>query len=532
MRDTSREIDQLLRQKLAGLPPEKPSGESWERLAAALEADGDLQIRQALTALEARRPASGWAELESKLDPRATADARLAGKLNGLTPVPPPGDWQTLSNKLDAGIADEVDAIVSGQLTQENNRTSGWAALAARLELISQRRHLIGSWKVTEVCLLASLMLLLLRFGPPPGPEQDAGNQPAAVVAQRLQTETAVPSAVAQEKETPVSSVSPATTTVRTSPAVPQAAVDNADRSASMMAISALPVPRYRVEGMTLTERRRPVLVSAMEAPAYIAEWAATLPSPALELPAIDKSTPVRYYLNAFVSPAEANEVITPSSGVRHRDLGVRGRHAYSHSMSAGLLLDVSKGRDGLQVGAIYTRHAYTPAELLSRDCFTSGECPDGFTRFEYHSLSFPFAYERSLLQRNDWRIGMRAGMSMSIITRSDYEEPENATVTIEDALNNARSPGLPPPTFISVNDLVNPEPGWFEGGSLYNNASFYLTGGFTVERYLSARSSLYLSPFYGRVIYLRNGQGVGPYNDRINRMGVRVGTRYLLGGR
>ena len=42
---------------------------------------------------------------------------------------------------------------------------TGWAALAARLELIRERRGRIVAGKVTELALMASLVLLFVRFG-------------------------------------------------------------------------------------------------------------------------------------------------------------------------------------------------------------------------------------------------------------------------------------------------------------------------------------------------------------------------------
>jgi len=166
-----------------------------------------------------------------------------------------------------------------------------------------------------------------------------------------------------------------------------------------------------------------------------------------------------------------------------------------------------------------------------------TGTCTPGFNRFEYHSISFPFSYERSLFHRNDWRVATRVGMSMSVITRSEFEEPADAPVSVQQALEAERPAGRgpsPPPTGNTINsrNLISPDPGWFEGGGLLVNASFYLGGGFTVERALNHRVSFYVSPSYGRVIYLNEEAGVGPYNDRIHRASVRFGSRFLLSRR
>jgi hypothetical protein len=75
------------------------------------------------------------------------------------------------------------------------------------------------------------------------------------------------------------------------------------------------------------------------------------------------------------------------------------------------------------------------------------------------------------------------------------------------------------------------PEKGWLEGGSIFANSSFYLGGGLVVERLMTPRWSLYLSPSFGRVIYLNESRGIGPTNDRIHSGSLRMGSRYLFGG-
>ena len=124
----------------------------------------------------------------------------------------------------------------------------------------------------------------------------------------------------------------------------------------------------------------------------------------------------------------------------------------------------------------------------------------------------------------------------MSVITQSEFQLTEEAREDLEDSL--LQPPGRPrsgrsyQQNTISARQVLDPEPGWFEGGSILANASFYLSSGFTVERSLTPRFSIYVSPTYGRVIYLSDAQGVGPYNDRIHRASLRFGSRFLLGGK
>lgn len=509
MSDKQQALDKILRQKLEELPAPDPQPVAWDRLSASLDNPSDLAIAEAL---------------------------------NGLTPPVPANGWDAMREKLDDALGREVDAIVGHHLAQEAGRVSGWAALAARLELISHRRQLIGAWKVTEACVLASLLLLLFRFGP----VQEANSGPLAG------NNSGFPMEAITENETPAKAKAgardlPATQEQPTSLGIadvlePEATLplEGVNPSArpsvrNPRKVEPLTGPRYlAAAGPSVLPATKPAL-SGLTGPRYAAKWGATLPSPILELPKIDNSIPVRYYLNLFISPLELNEVITPQSAVGSGD--IIGRNELTHSVSVGALLDISKGNDGLQVGAVYGIHGYTPTALALPNCAVLEDCPEGFNRFIYHSVNFSFSYERSLLNSKNWRIAPRAGMAMSVITQSEYKQTLHSEENLPEAL---AAPAPPRPTpgrsrelnVIQTSELLDPEAGWFEGGSLLSNSSFYLQTGLTIERSFTPRFSVYLSPSYDRVIYLRESQGVGPYNDRIHRASLRFGSRFLLSGK
>lgn len=545
MTNNHSELDQLLRQKLAELPLATATPADWDLLSVSLDSDVDFGLRTALSGLAAEESASGWEVLERKLGPQTAADAGLAAALNGITPEPTPGSWNALATKMDDSLGREVDVIVASHLAREAGRLSGWPALAARLELISHRRQLVGAWKVTEVCVLLSLLLLLLRFGPGEGRDNDviaalAEGFPIEANTERETQEAQATETVADELFIPIekqdSRNAEAVLPVEATLVVVRRAKAADLPTRPNVIVARIATPRQLAESMNTEEIDDFVLsTDPLDGPSYKAEWGVTLPSPALTLPAIDHSVPVRYYLSPFISPGEINQVITKESAVGSSNLSARKELTYS--ASAGVLLDISKGRDGLQIGAIYSRHAYTPAELTRENCFAEGNCPEGYNQFVYHSMSFPFSYERSLFANDKWRFATRAGMALSIITQSDFslmardgQDNLEAALRAPPARPIAGGTGRSRPDIeIDVDDVLAPPPGWFEGGSILSNASFYLESGFTVERTVNPRWSLYLSPSYGRVINLREEGGVGPYNDKIHRASLRFGSRFLL---
>lgn len=558
MNQQNQDFDDLIRKRIGeSVPPEKPV-DGWEQLSGKMDADADLQLRAALSGLSIDQHAMGWEHLEQKLDPLSTADQQLADKLTGLEPAAPAGSWAKLSARIDDEVGQEVDAVVVTQLNRNLTGTpSGWAALAARLELIGQRRSMVAAWKITEVSLLLSLLLLFVRFGPEtaaPAPvlADDKVSFPIAdVLAKETEAirEVAVSTAVTKVQDVHVSSTiaineegdqtKPRTrASVRRTPTLvlpmPAAFTGEEEQTSDPVAVSEDDVsvtnvnPVTSIEGLAILPLSRSL----------------SLPSPAIQLPKVDHSEPVRYYANVYSSPVDFNQVITPANAVREIDIS--GDDRITRGMSFGLLMDISQGKSGLQIGAIFGRRSYIPTALkwYLEESYPLIEPVKGYSRFIYETISFPLSYQRTFTESDKWRFSGRVGMNMTVIARSSFSIPTEDQELLVNAFNGRADLPGPPPAVAgeganggrsvttsgsSSRKLVNPDPGWLEGGSMLANSSFYLGGGLQVERLLTPRWSIYVSPSFGRVIYLREKQGIGPYNDRIHTGSVRFGGRYLL---
>lgn len=548
MKETHAHIDELVRNQLKDLPPATPTAAGWEALERNLDAPKDAHLREALTGLAATDAATGWNALEQKLGHRSPADVGLAKQLNTLEPAVAVGSWEILAARLDQDNEKAVDAIVSDGLARSAPLvSSGWAALAARLELIGWRRSTVAAWKVTEGALLLSLILLLFRFGP----EAPFTSGPVAELQDGFPLPMISPIAEGTKDNIVVltndngNTVIKEVITTKNKPA--------AQRRKSVAISLPLVLPTM---GM-LTENRNPFANTGNDP--YLPEAIAGLeirplkkrvaiPSPMLHLAEIDNSVPVYYYANAFISPLDVNQVITPGHAAGKFDISNERR--FTKGFTAGALLDVNKGRNTLQIGVIYSRRAYLPASLKWRyqDYFTPRTPVEGYSKFIYHAIELPFSYKYTLSENDRWRVSARAGMSLSIIAKPEIRDQDEVVAKLEAFEDQVVAdgytgpggffPGIgpgalrPPPTdFSSERELKDPPKGWFEGGSILANSSFYLGGGVSVERIMNPRWSLYLSPSFGRVIYFGDG-GVGPYRDRINLGSLRMGSRYRFGGK
>lgn len=559
MNQQNQDFDDLIRKRLGeGVPPEKPA-DGWEQLSEKMDADADIQLRAALSGLSIDQHAMGWEHLEQKLDPLSIADAQLADKLTGLEPAALAGSWEQLSERIDDEVGQEVDAVVVTQLNQNlAGAPSGWAALAARLELIGQRRSMVAAWKITEVSLLLSLLLLFIRFGPetaPPVPvlADEVVSFPIAANL-TLKTEMAesidIGAVAIEDTEGSFSTV----VTKEIKPRLKARAIPPRQPALVLPMPAAFAGEEERVATIIIPAEND-VLLTTVNPVASIEgleilplNRSLNLPSPAIQLPKVDHSEPVRYYANVYSSPFDFNQVVTPANAVREIDIS--GDDRITRGMSIGFLLDISQGKNGLQVGAIFGRRSYIPTALkwYLEESYPLIEPVKGYSRFIYETISFPLSYQRTFSESDRWRFSGRVGMNMTVIARSSFSIPTEDQELLVNAFNGRADLPGPPPTLAgeenngggrsattsgsSSRKLVNPDPGWLEGGSMLANSSFYLGGGLQIERLLSPRWSIYVSPSFGRVIYLREKQGIGPYNDRIHTGSIRFGGRYLLSGK
>lgn len=124
----------------------------------------DKQLRQKLSDWQPDDPPSGWDRLARDLvGTTAVFDDQLRQKLGDTAaPSPAPKGWEQLAQRLDQQASDQLLHQKLRQASPPPYQTSGWNRLAARLELIAQRRSAIVAYKITELSLLLSAMLLFL----------------------------------------------------------------------------------------------------------------------------------------------------------------------------------------------------------------------------------------------------------------------------------------------------------------------------------------------------------------------------------
>ncbi|NJC26092.1 hypothetical protein [Neolewinella antarctica] len=567
MKPTHETLDDLLRQRLAELPPAAAPAAGWERLADRLDHPEDDFLREALTGIAPVAPALGWAALESKLDPGLATDQAIADKLTSLEPVAPAGAWLAFERTLDKENAATVDAIVGDQLRKsDGGPATGWAALAARLELIKERRHQIVAWKITEVALLASLLLLFVRFG-----DVAPAAAPLAADPKTELNPVTDPLTTAAGTDLPTDEISSSLAAdnggTRQRPQnlfLGRAVVEQSGREALVTPAETrkqIVKPRKWASEILPTSGMLPnvgsnkvpaddipppaaptIIIEPLIATIPMVRFDAELPHPDVISPVVARTAErTKFYLNAFISPVDANQVITNGQAVL--DVDVLADSRFTQGRSGGALLEITQGATGIQFGAVYSRFNYTPTVLkyyLAEE-FPFVERAKGYSRFKYDLVEFPFSINQRIAENERWRWSARMTASVSVIAAGSFSvleddedfidvvnrrEKQRQTVDPAGQTSAARSSS---PRDIA--QLIDPPPGWLQGGGFLKNANLYLGGGFMIERLLDERTSIYVSPSFGRAVYLNDDEkGVGPYRDRLHTGQLRFGARHLLG--
>jgi hypothetical protein len=547
--------DALLREKLSeGSAISAPLG--WDQLADRLDQGlaperTDALLREKLSEGSAISVPLGWEQLADRLDaegslPERESDEILRDKLTTLDAGLEPQGWAALASRMDNAESDEIfhyrlDRHAPTPLL------SGWALLAAKLELIAGRRAAIYSYKFSELCLVVVALLLFWHLQPSSGTSAPA---PAAI-ANLIDESTTVDSAqkVAKQDFEEASQVA-----VLSQTAGVVTTTDNEEMNRSPEAMIARPstvavetIASIYPDPLSMSEAK----INFTTGVYGTAELLPVHPFEPLSYPRLEMGLPIQLknpaarepaeiYLRAFISPWDFNQIVTPRQAVN--DIILDEDIRISYGSSAGVLIENAHRKHLFQFGLIYSNRSYIPTVLKEVE---DVPLPTGnvevrdtnYSRIRFQTISLPAVYQRELLRNDKWRIAASVGVSLNLNILATFRKSPTFD---QDVLDWTRQ--SPTPEFglrgnsnsdlprLSAIDLVYPEQGLFQGGSLLANSGLSASLGFSIERNISERFSLYLAPRFSRAIYYRKNTGLEPFNDRIHNNSIQLGTRMFLG--
>ncbi|MEM6396486.1 MAG: hypothetical protein AAF741_09075 [Bacteroidota bacterium] len=528
----------------------------------------DELFRQRLGNLAEDQSPAGWESLSSKLNSGQEAfDLAISEKLESLESELSPVGWETLEKRIDQVQTDTADKHVKRQLENVHPQanSNGWATLAARLELIAHRRQSLAAFKLTEVSLMLSLLLLFFRFvNVDQSTDQDIA--PLASIDQPQQVAEAVEANLSVSDEATRESLSLAdraslpagagqsilSVSSVADPVLDSELVSREGRSVPT-AIN-LPASKFSVQNIPTKSPeklsalrsfaqqldRLPTRGSVEQLPPSLVPFGSVLSSASvgllssLKAPEADRG--IHTYLRVFYSPLDLNQVITPQNEFLDRIIEADDRVTIGHS--GGILFDIASRHFSLNTGLIYGLRSYIPT-LLKQDLAEPLSSPiavnkSGYSRLTFHTASIPLTINKTLLNNDNWRITIGGGIGLTMVLKSSFVKVEGADQLYSDLVNSQQFAARPGRSGIQerldARDYFDPEPGWFQGGSIFSNANFFLTGSASFERKMSDRFSIFAAPTISRYLHFVQKGGLGPNYDRIHNHSIFFGTRIRLG--
>ncbi|PHI21312.1 hypothetical protein CEQ90_02625 [Lewinellaceae bacterium SD302] len=556
-KDKYTEADRLMREGLDGLQPDYPAG-GWERLALRLDDQpvasakeredekADELLRASLTSIVPAYEAASWDKLKNRLDTQDSIDAHVltdesvSQQLNALVPAYDAASWAALNARMNNTESDE---ILHHRLDTSAPvpPLSGWAALAAKLELIAARRTAIYGYKFSELCLVLTLLLLIWRFYPEGNEVEPVG--PSAEPAM----EASLPLASIDDEQGDLPPSQMVSTQAETRQTTGAAEVET-EAGETAATESAENIPSINIQAVEVAPTvvftptfgaTNPLAVEL--APALLIER--TIPRPIVSLSNernTQSSKPGTFYLRPFISPWDFNQIVTPKQVVN--DIILKQDIRISYGASAGVLLDVSYRKHSMQYGLIYGRRSYIPTVLKEVEAFLPGQGPierrdTNYSRISLQEVTLPVVFQWHVFDNEQWRMTADVGLAANVNVWKRFQKSPNFDSDVlnwsrqtPQIIGGGRNEETEDLNRIGARDLVYPEQGVFQGGSLLENVSMTASIGFSIERYLDERLSIYVAPRFSRAIYYQKSSGVEPFNDRIHNNSVQFGTRILLG--
>lgn len=521
----------------------------------------DEQIRQRMTEWQSAASPKGWEKLASELEQgEHPFDKAIREKIEVLpaSALPSAQNWDALAQKIDQQDSDRIYHQKLRQVAVPTYQQGGWVRLAARLELIAQRRSAILAYKITEYALLLSALLIFWQYHPTAPTATPLPLAQSVATTQRqvvLNEAIDVAALTFNQQESPTTGQESRQNSSETPPQLNLAHVttplppnstallsslgSTAERMAQRMGeqlknqAASLPVNDQAAFTALTTEVVDPLATHSLQ---QLKQSQRPLAAPISTL--AKSPTSGQHFLRLFISPSDINQIVTPAFlvGERKIDRDVR----FSSGRSAGLLLDVFHGKHGHSYGLIYSRRSYLPTVFADAESARNFPRPSplarvdtNYSRIIFQTVSLPFNYQRTLTQSGKWKLRANAGVELNLVLKAKFYKSPNFDNNITDFIRNAgggnslaRSSDL---RELKASDLIHPEKGLMQGGSALLNTSFYVGGGLTLERETGLRSSLFISPQFTRAVYYRRQAGLGPFGDRIHHNSLQVGMRWRL---
>ena len=230
------------------------------------------------------------------------------------------------------------------------------------------------------------------------------------------------------------------------------------------------------------------------------------------------------FFRIGFFGSSDYNHVMTPLQGIGNGT--VAAFDSYALSYSGGITLGIEHGKWEMEIGAIYEARNYQAIPTVH----ISGNTTEGYTALslrdiELNTMNLPLRFHYNYIMHDKWRLYALAGASLNVVLSANYYTVESEIPNTSNSHSGSGTSRVTKPPSLQNKKLTK---GLLEGGNFGENITLYANFGLGVERYMSYKWSVFAQPTAQFALPIFN-EGLGPYNDRIDNLGVNIGLKVRL---
>ncbi len=495
-------------------------------------------------------------------------DSYIKQELEQLTPDIKMGSWDKLSQRLDAAEqVDSFDKEVSSHLKGIHvpYQKSSWSILAERLTLERDRFQAIVHYKAMEISLLVLLLITFWLHAPLQTNTIQKTPPSYPIASIELNKNKGITKTYTHEVDQNVLAINASTPTLientnassikEKEPQKNNTKLTSSESTSNILHLSIdkqapnatplNPLPSLNAIGINTTydaqaqlKKHQAAKTTNLSSPtdAFRHDGAlATLDSKELSLLDYGEAEDLLGYIRpsnrktffriGFFGSPDYNHVITPLQGIGNGT--VAAFDSYALSYSGGITLGIEHGKWEIEVGAIYEARNYQAIPTV----YISGNTTEGYIALslrdiELNTMNLPLRFRYNYIMHDKWRFYALAGASLNVVLSANYYtvESEIPNISTPHPSRTGTSRVTKPPALRNKN-LID---GLLEGGGFIENMTLYANFGLGIERYMSYRWSIFAQPTAQFALPIFN-KGLGPYNDRIDNLGVNIGLKVRL---
>lgn len=212
-------------------------------------------------------------------------------------------------------------------------------------------------------------------------------------------------------------------------------------------------------------------------------------------------------------------------------DFGKTYQHQLRPGVQAAMSFGVEAKKWMIESGLIYSHLSYQPNMSETLGSFENGYYKIRFDKIQSHILSIPVLLHRQILQRNQWSVSTKIGLSISAALKNYFTL--DTITNLSGTVHQGIAYGTKDNSVLSSRVRNDSNQGLLDGGTFGVNSFANVVTGIRVNHQLNSKLNLYseieLNAMLGKKKIGDTPNGFGPNADRIIATNFNIGLAYKL---